>query len=99
MDSRPATTARRKTVAALLAAAWLGSAAAAPQAERELGMSVIGNTETPSSLAIVPWKAAAPGDLALHPVQRLIDTPLAPLERDVVLRELHQYRRMRQNPE
>jgi len=89
MARRSAATAGIRPLAALLAALWLGSAPAAEQAERELGMNVIGNNETPRALVIVPWKGANPGDLTLHPVQSLIDVPLVPLDRDVVLRELH----------
>lgn len=89
MARRSATTACVRPLAAALAALWLGSAPAAEQQERELGMNVIGNNETPRALVIVPWKGADPGDLSLHPVQSLIDVPLVPIDRDVVLRELH----------
>ena len=90
MDRRSAAAAGIRALA--LALAVLGAPAAmakaAPQ-ERELGMNVIGNNETPRSLAIVPWKSANPGDLTLQPVRSLLDVPLVPLERDVLLRELH----------
>jgi|GEM_PF-2731248 hypothetical protein len=89
MARRSATTAFVQPLAAALAVLWLGSVPAAEQTERELGMNVIGNNETPRALVIVPWKSADPGDLTLHPVQSLIDVPLVPLDRDVVLRELH----------
>jgi hypothetical protein len=49
--------------------------------------SIRGNQELPRVLYIVPWKDAAIGDLVGKPVNSLIDEVLAPLDRDVFLRQ------------
>lgn len=60
----------------------------AQEPERELGMNIIGNNETPRTLIIVPWKAAQPGDLTLRPLDSLVEASIGPLDPDVVRREL-----------
>jgi hypothetical protein len=55
------------------------------------GATIVGNRELPKALHIVPWKSAAAGDLAARPVNSLIDEVLAPVDRDVFLRELEYY--------
>ena len=55
------------------------------------GSTIVGNSELPKALHIVPWKSAAAGDLAGRPMSSLIDEILAPVDRDVFLRELEYY--------
>jgi hypothetical protein len=49
---------------------------------------IIGNRELPKVLIIVPWKKPLPGELAGRPMNSIVDEALAPLDRDVVRREL-----------
>lgn len=49
--------------------------------------SIRGNQELPRVLYIVPWKDPALGDVTGKPVNSLIDEVLAPLDRDVFLRQ------------
>ncbi|ACL71637.1 conserved hypothetical protein [Thioalkalivibrio sulfidiphilus HL-EbGr7] len=66
------------------------------QEQRDLeGMAVIGTQELPKALHIVPWKRAEPGDPAPPPGQGLLGDSLAPLDRDVFLRELDYYETLR----
>ena len=54
----------------------------------ELGTSSIrGNQELPKVMYIVPWKDPSLGDVTGKPVNSLIDEVLAPLDRDVFLRQ------------
>ena len=55
------------------------------------GSTIVGNRELPKALNIVPWKAAEIGDLAGRPMNSLLDEVLAPVDRDVFLRELEYY--------
>jgi len=55
------------------------------------GATIVGNRELPKALHIVPWKAAEPGDLAGRPLNSLVNEILAPVDRDVFLRELEYY--------
>lgn len=55
------------------------------------GTTITGNQELPKALHIVPWKSADPGELAARPMNSLIDEILAPIDRDVFLRELEYY--------
>jgi hypothetical protein len=55
------------------------------------GSTIVGNRELPKALHIVPWKSAEAGDLAGRPMNSLIDEVLAPVDRDVFLRELEYY--------
>ena len=55
------------------------------------GSTSVGNRELPKALHIVPWKSAETGDLAGRPMNSLIDEVLAPVDRDVFLRELEYY--------
>lgn len=50
-----------------------------------------GNRELPRVLYIVPWKKAPVGDLVGRPVESLLDEVLAPLDRDVFVREVEYY--------
>jgi hypothetical protein len=49
---------------------------------------ITGNRELPKVLYIVPWKKPLPGDLAGRPLVSVLDEALAPLDRDVVRREV-----------
>ena len=78
-------------------AAWLlclccaGSpVVAADQLELD-GTTITGNQELPKALNIVPWKPAETGELAGRPLNSLVDEALAPIDRDVFLRELEYY--------
>jgi hypothetical protein len=55
------------------------------------GTTITGNSELPKSLHIVPWKSSEAGDLAGRPINSLIDEALAPIDREVFLRELEYY--------
>ena len=55
------------------------------------GATITGSQELPKALHIVPWKSADPGDLAGRPLNSLVDEILAPIDRDVFLRELEYY--------
>ena len=55
------------------------------------GTTITGNQELPKALHIVPWKSAEAGDLAGRPLNSLVDEILAPIDRDVFLRELEYY--------
>ena len=55
------------------------------------GSTIVGNRELPKALHIVPWKSAEAGDLAGRPMNSLIDEVLAPVDRDVFLRELEYF--------
>ena len=55
------------------------------------GATIVGNRELPKALHIVPWKPAEAGDLAGRPMNSLVDEILAPVDRDVFLRELKYY--------
>ena len=55
------------------------------------GTTITGNQELPKSLTIVPWRPADTGDLAGRPLNSLVDEALAPVDRDVFLRQLEYY--------
>ena len=55
------------------------------------GTTITGNRELPKALHIVPWKSAVPGELAGRPMQSLVDEIMAPVDRDVMRRELEYY--------
>lgn len=55
------------------------------------GTTITGNQELPKALHIVPWKPADAGELAARPMNSLVDEILAPVDRDVFLRELEYY--------
>lgn len=89
MDRRRQKTSRqRRRIGSIAFGGLLLATAAVAEEERDLGMNIIGNNETPRTLIIVPWKAAEPGDLPLRPLQSLVDTSIGPLDRDVHRREL-----------
>ncbi len=55
------------------------------------GTSIIGSRELPKVTYIVPWKKPLPGDLVGRPVQSLLDEALAPVNREVFLRQVEYY--------
>lgn len=82
---------RRQVMILLLAGlATAGPAVAADELELD-GATIVGNRELPKALHIVPWKSAEPGELAGRPMNSLVNEILAPVDRDVFLRELQYY--------
>lgn len=73
------------------------AAAAAPAAALEKpkgdvqmsGMSVLGNDDSPKSLALVPWKASQLGDAPS--LSKLLDDSTQPVDKEVFMRELAYY--------
>ena len=53
------------------------------------GMSVLGNDDSPKSLALVPWKTSLLGDAPS--LSKLLDDSTQPVDKDVFLRELAYY--------
>jgi len=49
---------------------------------------IIGNRELPKVLYIVPWKKPLPGTLSGRPVASVLDEVLAPLDREVLARQI-----------
>jgi hypothetical protein len=73
---------------------WVFSFTCTAQGAEQLdlqGTTITGNRELPKALHIVPWKSAEAGDLAARPLNSLVDEALAPIDRDVFLRELEYY--------
>lgn len=81
---------RTAPVIGLLGLLWLIPAHAADSLDLE-GATITGSQELPKALHIVPWKSAVAGDLAGRPLNSLVDEILAPVDRDVFLRELEYY--------
>ncbi len=52
------------------------------------GISIVGNSELPKSLYIVPWKSPDKRASAGKPVNSLVDEILAPVEREAFQRRL-----------
>jgi hypothetical protein len=77
---------------ALTATLFLPLAPANAEQEMELeGMSVVGNSELPKALFIVPWKEAESAMAPDRPVNSLIDEALQPVDPDVFRRKLHNF--------
>jgi hypothetical protein len=74
----------------ILSSCATGATNAADSLDLE-GATIIGNRELPKALHIVPWKSPQAGELAARPVNSLVDEILAPVDRDVFLRELEYY--------
>jgi len=53
------------------------------------GMSVLGNDDSPKSLALVPWKTSQLGDAPS--ISKLLDDSTQPVDKDVFMRELAYY--------
>ena len=56
------------------------------------GTTITGNRELPKVLHIVPWKSPEPGELAARPFNSLVNEILAPVDRDVIHREVELYK-------
>jgi hypothetical protein len=77
--------------------ALAGEQAVAPENPKELsGMSIVGNDEAPKSLYIVPWKSSELG--VKTSLEMLFDEELAPVDRDVFMRQLAFYATSRAQP-
>jgi hypothetical protein len=77
-------------VAVLLAGGPANAADADTELPKELsGMSVLGNSEAPKSLVIVPWKSSEIGDGV--GVANMLDGRAVPVDRDVFSREIEFY--------
>ncbi len=55
---------------------------------------ITGNRELPKVLYIVPWKASDLGDLVGRPVNSLLDEVLAPVDREVFVRQVNYYQNL-----
>jgi len=60
---------------------------------------ITGNQELPKVLYIVPWKASDLGDLVGRPVNSLLDEVLAPVDREVFVRQVDYYQNLHAGPE
>jgi hypothetical protein len=78
----------RTTLLATLLAAGASAAFAQDRADVER-TKIIGNSELPKVLYIVPWKKPLPGDLSGRPAGGVLDEALAPVDRDVFRRQVH----------
>lgn len=78
------------SVICLVSLLWISPIHAADQLDLD-GATIIGSQELPKALHIVPWKSAEAGDLAGRSLNSLVDEILAPIDRDVFLRELEYY--------
>ena len=86
-----------KRLICLTTACWaLAGGAVLAQDRTDLDTTIIlGNRELPKVLYIVPWKKPMPGDLASRPLVSVVDEALAPIDRDVLRRQV-QYRSQQQ---
>ena len=63
---------------------------AKPQGDVQMsGMSLLGNEDSPKSLALVPWKTSQLGDAPS--LSKLLDDNTQPVDKDVFMRELAYY--------
>jgi hypothetical protein len=56
---------------------------------KALGMSILGNQETPTSLVIVPWKSSEVGRAT--GISPMLDDSRSPVDKEVFMRELRYY--------
>ena len=56
---------------------------------KALGMSILGNQETPTSLVIVPWKSSEVGRAT--GISPMLDDSRQPVDKEVFMRELRYY--------
>ena len=84
----PARVMVRTTLLATLLAAAAAPAVAQDRADVDR-TKIIGNSELPKVLYIVPWKKPLPGDLSGRPTGGVLDEALAPVDRDVFRRQVH----------
>ena len=87
----------RSVLLVLLLATGVALADDAPKTKKEdakkedpkLGMSILGNQETPKSLVIVPWKSSKIGDtVGFSP---MLDDSREPVDKEVFMRALSYY--------
>lgn len=93
---------RTATVAAAMKPAKASAPAAKSPAEKPKGdvqmsgMSVLGNDDSPKSLALVPWKSSLLGDAPS--ISKLLDDSTQPVDKDVFMRELAYYQIKTESP-
>lgn len=80
----------RNCLTGIMLALFCVPGAAREELELE-GTTITGNSELPKALHIVPWKATLPDELVGRPMHSLVDEVLAPVDRDVFMRELDYY--------
>ncbi len=85
---RPAQNAAPRTTATAPAAATGGRARDRLELETT---QITGNRELPRVMYVVPWKKSDLGDLGGRPANSLLDEVLAPVDRDVFLRQNRYY--------
>ena len=79
-----------RTVTAAAHAAPAAANAEKPKGDVQMsGMSVLGNDDSPKSLALVPWKSSLLGDAPS--LSKLLDDSTQPVDKDVFMRELSYY--------
>jgi hypothetical protein len=61
------------------------------------GTSIVGSSELPKVLYIVPWKSPNADNLMGNPVASLLHEALGPVDRDVFLRQVEYYDRFSSN--
>ena len=72
------------------AAAANGTTPDKPKGDVQMsGMSVLGNDDSPKSLALVPWKSSLLGDAPS--ISKLLDDSTQPVDKEVFMRELSYY--------
>ena len=77
----------RAVAVALAALAPAGTSWAQDRADLDR-TQIIGNRELPKVLYIVPWKKPMAGELSGRPLVSVLDEALAPVDRDVVRRQV-----------
>jgi len=82
--------ARTTAAAATHAAPPAAAKAETPKGDVQMsGMSVLGNDDSPKSLALVPWKSSLLGDAPS--LSKLLDDSTQPVDKEVFMRELSYY--------
>ena len=70
--------------------AGTGTMGGGSEAKELSGMSVLGNTETPKALYIVPWKTSDVG-MATDLRSGLLNDAMVPVDKEVFMHELEYY--------
>lgn len=70
--------------------AGTGTKGGGSEAKELSGMSVLGNTETPKALYIVPWKTSDVG-MATDLRSGLLNDAMVPVDKEVFMHELEYY--------